>query len=76
METEIMRKELREAIDNGDDALVEAIYEMLKDYETDEITEEEIKELDELRRKRISGESKTFTWEEAKEIIQQRKLLK
>lgn len=32
-------------------------------------TAEDIKEFDERRRKRLSGESKTYSWEEAKEII-------
>lgn len=34
-----------------------------------EITEEDIKELDERRRKRLSGESKTYTREEAKAML-------
>jgi len=34
-----------------------------------EITEEDIKELDERRRKRLNGENKTYTWEEAKAML-------
>jgi len=32
-------------------------------------TAEDMKMLDERRRKRMSGESRTYTWNEAKEII-------
>jgi len=38
-----------------------------------EMTEEDIKELDERRRKRLSGESKPYTWEEAKALLKKPK---
>jgi hypothetical protein len=34
-----------------------------------EFTIDDVKELDERRRDRLSGKSATYTWEEAKEII-------
>ncbi len=38
----------------------------LSDYE---FTDEEIKILDERRQNRLTGKSKTYSWEEAKKII-------
>jgi hypothetical protein len=38
------------------------------DYDFEK-TEEDIKELDERRRKRLSGESTLYTWEEVKAML-------
>jgi hypothetical protein len=38
-------------------------------------TEEGIKEFDERREKRLRGETKTYSWEEAKEIITKKKII-
>ena len=77
METEAMRKELLTLIERGDNTLLEAIYEVVKDYnESFELSEEELKELDRRRERYLSGESKSYTWEEAKEIIRQNRKVK
>jgi len=39
-------------------------------------TTEDIAELDELRRRHLSGESKSYIWEEAKAIITRKSRLK
>ncbi len=38
-------------------------------------TAEDIKEFDKRREKRLSGESRTYSWEEAKDIITKKKPL-
>lgn len=72
MQIEAMRKELRELIDKGDDTMIAELYDMVKSDDLAELTEEDIKELDERREKRLSGESKVYTWDEAKAMIQRR----
>ena len=50
------------------------MYALAKEYNDEddfeyEFTEDDIKAFDERRAKRLSGESKTYNWQEAKEII-------
>jgi hypothetical protein len=40
-----------------------------------EFTAEDIKEFDSRREKRLSGETRTYSWEEAKDIITGKKTL-
>ena len=74
METTIIREKLHQYIEKSDEKLLKLMYVLAKEYYEDDdfeydFTEEDIKDFDERRKKRLSGESKTYTWEEAKKII-------
>lgn len=70
MGTEMMRKELREMIEAASAEKVEEMYEKITESEDDlQLTEDDIKELDKRRARYLAGEGKSYTWEEAKEII-------
>ena len=72
METTDLRAALHQYIDEGDDKLLRMLYAVAKEYNEEEeyeFTEEEIKELDEKVEEWRRGETKAYTWEEAKEII-------
>ena len=73
MESVILKEKLQEYIDMGDDKLLKLMYAVAKEYieieDEYELTEEQVAELDARREKRISGESKGYSWDEAKKII-------
>ncbi len=74
METKGIRKELQEYIDKGDEKLLRLLYTLAREYNEDdnfglELHEEDINQFEKRRTKRLSGESKTYNWQEAKEII-------
>lgn len=69
-----IREKLQDYIDNGDEKLLKLMYVMAKEYNNDddfeyEFSEKEIEIFEERRLKRLNGDSKTFNWEEAKEMI-------
>lgn len=77
METDIMRKELQNMIANGDDELIADLYDIAKEYNDNfRLSDEEMKELDKRRERYLSGESKSSTWEEAKQAIRQNRKVK
>ena len=74
METAGIREQLHQYIDKGDEKFLRLMYALAKEYNDKddfeyEFTEDDIKAFDERRAKRLSGESKTYNWQEAKEII-------
>ncbi|HXL56598.1 MAG TPA: hypothetical protein VN958_10095 [Chitinophagaceae bacterium] len=74
METAIIREKLHQYVDKSDEKFLKLMYALAKEYHEDddfeyEFTEEDIKAFDERRKKRLSGENKTYNWGEAKEII-------
>jgi len=74
METAGIRKELQEYIDKGDEKLLRMMYALAKEYNDDdnadlELREDDINEFENRRAKRLSGESKLYDWQEAKQII-------
>jgi hypothetical protein len=74
METTTIQQELYSYIDNSDEKLLKLMLALAKDYTGDDdfeydFTAEDIEVLDRNREKRLNGESKTYTWEEAKNII-------
>ena len=78
MEAVDMRTALHQYIDAGDDRLIRMLYAIAKEYdeyEEEEFTEEEMKEFEERRDRRLRGESKVYSWEEAKEIILKKQAL-
>lgn len=76
-----IREKLQDYIDNGDEKLLKLMYVMAKEYNNDddfeyEFSEKEIEIFEERRLKRLNGDSKTFNWEEAKEMITGKKNMK
>jgi hypothetical protein len=74
MESGNIREKLHQYIDQGDDKLLKLMYAVAKEYNEDDdfeyqFTEEEIKLFEDRSGKRLSGESKTYSWKDAKEII-------
>ena len=77
MEAISIREKLHQYVDDSDEKLLKLMFALAKEYNEDdeldyEFTAEEIKEFDELRRRRLSGESKTYSWNEAKNLITQK----
>ena len=73
METISIRQKLHQYIDEGDDKLLKLMYALAKEYNEDDsayaFSEEDIKRFDDRRNMRLSGESRTYNWQEAKEMI-------
>lgn len=74
MQTISIRERLHQYIDKSDDKLLKLLYALAKEYNEDddfeyEFTAEDMQLFDERREKRLTGESKTYTWPEAKEMI-------
>jgi len=74
METAGIREQLHQYIDKGDEKFLRLMYALAKEYNDEddfeyEFTEDDIKAFDERRAKRLSGESKIYNWQKAKEII-------
>jgi len=77
MTTANIRAKLHEYIDNSDDMLLKLMYAVAKEYngKSDDYTfsEEDMALFEERRKKRLSGESKLYNWEEAQTIIKGKK---
>ena len=73
MESLVIKEKLQEYINLGDDKLLKLMYAVAKEYteigDEYELTEEQIAEIDRRREKFMNGESKGYTWDEAKKII-------
>ncbi len=76
VEVTAMRQRLHQYIDLGDEKLLKITYMVAKEYNDDADEAEEfsfsnadIRLFEERRQKRLSGESKTYSWAEAKQII-------
>lgn len=75
MENVIIKEELHKYIDAGDEKLLKIMYAVAKEYtETDdedeyELTDEQIQELDRRREMYLNGQSKGYSWSDAKKII-------
>jgi hypothetical protein len=72
-----IRQRLITIIADADDKKVKAIYTLLaddqKENDTFTLSDEHVAILDEERAKHLRGESKSYTWEEAKQIIRGKK---
>ena len=78
MQTLDIRQKLHQYIDDGDEKLLKLMLALAKEYNDDDdsdllFTDEDIKLFDERREKRLKGESKTFGWKEAKDMITRKK---
>lgn len=69
-----IRERLHQYVDKSDEKLIKLLYALAKEYNDDddfeyEFSAEDIQQFDERRKKRLFGESNTYSWQEAKEII-------
>ena len=74
MQTTVIREKLHQYIDSNDEKLLKLMLALAKEYNEDdnfdyEFTSAEIKLLDQRREDRLSGKSKTYSWDKAKDII-------
>lgn len=80
MQTTQIRQKLHQYIDNSDEKLLKLMFVLAKEYNGEddfeyEFTDADIKAFDERRKKRLKGESDTYSWQEAKDIITKKKTL-
>ncbi len=74
MQTANIRQKLLNYVDKGDEKLLKLMYAIAKEYNGEDDTEyefsdEELLVFEQRKMKRLGGESKTYSWEEAKGII-------
>ena len=74
-----IRKKLKTYVDDVDDKKVKALYTLLEE-EIEEntsfaLTKEHLEILDKEHELHVNGKSKSYTWEEAKEIIRGKKAM-
>jgi hypothetical protein len=72
-----IRKKLKTYVDGVDDKKVKALYTLLQDEIEDSdgfsLSEEHLRILDNEHALHLSGETKSYSWEDAKEIIRGKK---
>ena len=75
MSTAEIKEYLHRQIDELDERILKAIYAMLQSYAKDKtevkLSSEQKKELEKRKQRHLSGESKSFTWQEVKDRIRQ-----
>ena len=77
MTTSVMRDRLIAYLADADDKKIKGLYSLLEDSihekNAPRLTEKQLNFLNEERRKHLSGESKSYSWEEVKGMIRKRK---
>jgi hypothetical protein len=77
MSTAEIKQKLQEYIESGDEKLLKLMYAVAKEYKEDDsdssLDDEEIRMLEERRAEYLRGKGKSYTWEEAKDIIVNKK---
>lgn len=73
MNTIVIKEKLHNYIENCDDKVLKLMFAIAKEYSEEddsyEFTDEEIKVFQERREARLSGASKTYSWQDAKQKI-------
>jgi len=74
MSSKNIREKLHYYVDKGDEKLLKIMYVVAKEYNNEddfeyEFTDEEIRTFEERKAKRLNGESKSYSWDQAKDII-------
>ena len=69
-----IRQRLHQYVDKGDEKLLKLMYAIAKEYNDEddfeyEFSDAELRDFEQRKAKRVSGESKTYSWEDAKDII-------
>lgn len=79
MTTTAIRKKLMTYIADADDKKVKGLYMLVEDEMSNrkifKLADAHIKFLDEERKKHLKGKSKSYKWEEAKQIIRGKRKL-
>ncbi len=79
MNSILLKEKLHDFVNVGDEKLLKMMYALAREYNNDEslidFTDEEIKQFDRRRENRNNGISSVHTWEEAKEMILNKKAL-
>jgi hypothetical protein len=80
MQATTIRQKLHQYIDKGDIKLLKLMYVLAKEYNEEEdfeyeFTVEDIQQFEERREKRLRGESKTYSPQEAKDTITGKKIM-
>ena len=77
MTTSAMRERLIAYLSDADDKKIKGLYSLLEDTIEEsahsELSQDELTFLNEERQKHLSGESKSYNWEEVKNMIRNRK---
>jgi len=81
MEATDIREKLHNYVNNSDEKLLKLLYALATEYNDEdsfeyEFSQEDIEDFEQRKAKRISGESKTYSWKEAREIISGKKNIK
>lgn len=81
MQASNIRQKLHQYVDKADEKLLKLMYAVAKEYNDDddfeyEFSEEELEMFEQRRKKRLSGESKTYRRKEANDIITGKKKMK
>lgn len=74
MEPESIRQKLHAYIDKGDEKLLKLMYAVAREYNEDddfeyEFSADDIEQLEQRRNSRLSGANRTYSWQEAKDIL-------
>jgi len=74
MEASNMRQKLHQYVDRGDEKLLKLMYAVAREYNEEDdfeyvFSQQEMQLFEERRARRLSGESKSYSWPEAKDII-------
>jgi hypothetical protein len=67
-----IREELHDLINQADDRLLNLIYGMMKADRDTQLTDEQLEDLDKRIARHKKDESVSYTWPEAKKLIQKR----
>ena len=77
MTTAAMRAQLIEFLSGADEKKIAGLYALLEENIQENklppLTEEQLTFLNEERKKHLSGESKSYSWDEVKEMIRKKK---
>lgn len=74
MNTVILKEKLHQYINDSDDKLLKIMYAIAREYNDDDsIGDSDVILLDARREKRLNGESKLYSWADAKQIITAKK---
>jgi hypothetical protein len=72
MEALLIKGQLHNVVESGDEKLLHLMYALVKEYNNEqenEFTDAELKEFETRRENHLNGNSKSYTWAQAKEII-------
>jgi hypothetical protein len=64
-----IKEALHEYINNSDDKLLQMIYAMIREYNQQPLNDADIAELEARTMRRQKGESKSYDWQTAKDIM-------